>query len=69
MVLSMMLMPPAPAPGRMKPVKGSLKVGANGGTVPVLGSRKNTLPARTSMGRERPSRPRSSEMISRVIRS
>ena len=36
-VLSMMLMPEAPAPGRMKPVKGSANVGANGGTLPVAG--------------------------------
>ena len=65
----MMLMPEAPAPGRMKPVKGFEKVGAKGGTEPVAGSRKNTLPARTSMGRARPSRPRSSEISSRTTRS
>ena len=69
MRLSMMLIPEAPAPGRMNPVNGFENVGANGGTAPVAGSRKNTFPARTSMGSARPSRPRSSEMISRVTRS
>ena len=67
--LSMMLMPEAPAPGRMKPVNGFANVGAKGGTAPVSGSRKKTLPARTSIGSARPSSPRSSEMISSVTRS
>jgi hypothetical protein len=65
----MMLMPEAPAPGRMNPVKGLENVGANGGTEPVSGSRKKTLPALTSMGSARPSSPRSRDMISRVTRS
>jgi hypothetical protein len=69
MALSMMLMPEAPAPGRMKPVKGSAKEGAKGGKRPLSASRKNTLPARTSTGRARPSRPFSREAISSVMRS
>ena len=68
-VLSMMLIPEAPAPGRGKPVKGSAKFGAKGGNWPVSGSMKNVFPARTSTGRARPSRPRSREMISSVTRS
>ncbi len=63
----MMLMPPAPAPGRTKPVKGDESVGAGGGNWPQAGlkrhcgSMKKTLPARTSMGSARPSSPRSSD--------
>ena len=34
MVLSMMLMPAAPAPGSMKPVNGFASVGAPGGNLP-----------------------------------
>ena len=60
----MMLMPDAPAPGRMKPVNGFAVDGANGGKWPVASSRKKTLPARTSIGSARPSRPRSSDSIS-----
>ena len=65
----MMLMPDAPAPGRMKPVNGFAVDGANGGNWPVVGSRKNTLPARTSIGSARPSSPRSSDWICSVMRS
>ncbi len=65
----MMLIPEAPAPVSTKPVKGLLIEGANGGNRPVFGSRKNTLPAFTSIGSARPSRPRSSDWISSVMRS
>ena len=57
----MMLMPDAPAPGRMNPVNGFDSVGAKGGKRPVAGSMKNTLPAVTSIGSARPSSPRSSD--------
>ena len=56
-----MLMPEAPAPGRMKPVNGFDSVGAKGGKRPLAGSRKKTLPAFTSTGSARPSSPRSSD--------
>ena len=65
----MMLIPDAPAPGRMNPVNGFAIDGANGGNRPVAGSRKKTLPARTSIGSARPSSPRSSDWISSVTRS
>jgi hypothetical protein len=52
-----MLIPDAPAPGRMKPVNGFEKLGANGGTRPVTGSMKNRLPARTSSRRPVESNP------------
>ena len=68
-VLSMMLIPEAPAPVRMKPVNGLVIDGANGGNWPVFGSTKNTLPAFTSIGSARPSRPRSSDWICSVMRS
>ena len=52
--LSMMLMPDAPAPGRMKPVNGSAVDGAKGGKRPVSGSRKKTLPG-ANLDRQRAS--------------
>ena len=66
---SMTLMPDAPAPGRMNPVNGLDRLGANGGTCPVAGSMNGRLPARTSIGSARPSRPRSSDWICSVTRS
>ena len=51
--LSMMLMPDAPAPGRMNPVNGFAVDGANGGNWPGRGIEKEDV-ARAHLDRQRP---------------